>query len=55
MYADMSLLTSDKEINREISMVFKLIRNFKPDKFKFNHLWVSPTNTRSRLIESIDN
>ena len=55
LYCDFSLLTSSKSINEEISKVFSLFRNFKPNKYEFKHLLVSPLNTRKRLVSAIEN
>lgn len=51
LYADHALLTSRKRIAAECLKVFDLIQNFKPDKFTFNTLWVSPVNTRGNFLE----
>jgi polyphosphate kinase len=53
IYADFSLLTSRKKISEECLRVFNLIANFKPEKFAFNSLWVSPVNTRNRFEELV--
>ncbi len=49
LYGDFSLLTSRKRIGNECMKVFDMIQNFKPEKYTFNTLWVSPVNTRSRF------
>lgn len=46
-YCDHSLITSRKRISSECLKVFEMIENFKPEKYKFNSLWVSPVNTRT--------
>lgn len=51
LYCDFSLLTSRKRIGNECMKVFDMIQNFKPEKYQFNTLWVSPVNTRSRFEE----
>jgi len=51
VYADHALLTARKRIAAECLKVFDLIQNFKPDKFTFNTLWVSPVNTRNNFIQ----
>jgi len=53
IYTDFSLLTSDEEITTEVRSVFNYIENpFRP--VKFNHLIVSPRNSRTRLYRLID-
>lgn len=53
VYSDVSLLTSDPRITKEVSKVFDYIEKpYLPHRF--DHLMVSPTFTRSRLIEYID-
>lgn len=53
-YCDHSVLTSNKRITDELSKVFKLIADFKPEKYKFNTLLVSPINLRSSILRFID-
>jgi polyphosphate kinase len=53
-YCDHSVLTSNKRITDELSKVFKLIADFKPEKYKFNTLLVSPINLRSSIFRLID-
>jgi polyphosphate kinase len=55
IYCDHSVLTSNKKITSEINKVFTLILDFKPEKYKFNQLIVSPINMRSKFIDLIDN
>jgi polyphosphate kinase len=55
IYCDHSVLTSNKKITSEINKVFTLILDFKPEKYKFNQLIVSPINMRSKFIDMIDN
>ena len=53
IYTDFSLLTSDPAITDEVIKVFNFIENpFKP--VSFNHLLVSPQNTRQRFYEFIE-
>jgi polyphosphate kinase len=55
IYCDHSILTSNKKLTAEINKVFVFIQDFKPEKYKFNQLIVSPINMRSKFIEMIDN
>lgn len=55
IYCDHSILTSNKKLTSEINKVFAFIQDFKPEKYKFNQLIVSPINMRSKFIEMIDN
>ncbi len=53
-YTDFTLLTAVPEIVEEVRNVFGYIENpYRP--VKFNHLIVSPRNSRSRLYRLIDN
>jgi polyphosphate kinase len=53
IYTDFSLLTADPEITSEVRNVFGYIENpYRP--VKFNHLIVSPQNSRARLYKIID-
>ncbi|WP_085247911.1 polyphosphate kinase 1 [Gilliamella mensalis] len=53
VYTDFSLLTADPAITDEVRNVFNFIENpFKP--VSFNHLLVSPQNTRLRFYEFIE-
>ncbi|NAW70698.1 polyphosphate kinase 1 [Vibrio sp. V27_P1S3P104] len=53
IYTDFSLLTADKELTSEVRNVFGYIENpFRP--VKFNHLLVSPRNSRTQLYRLID-
>jgi polyphosphate kinase len=53
IYTDFSLLTADPAITDEVKKVFNFIENpFKP--VSFNHLLVSPQNTRLRFYEFIE-
>jgi len=54
VYGDHSYLTARKRISSETLKVFEMIQNFKPEKFAFHQLWVSPVNTQSNLIEKIE-
>lgn len=55
IYCDHSILTANKKLTAEINKVFAFIQDFKPEKYKFNQLIVSPINMRSKFIEMIDN
>lgn len=55
IYCDHSILTCNKKITNELSKVFNLIDNFKPNEYKFNQLLVSPVNMRSKIYSLIDN
>lgn len=53
IYTDFSLLTAHSDMTNEVHQVFKFIENpFKP--VQFQHLLVSPQNTRARLVALID-
>lgn len=53
IYTDFSLLTADQEITDEVQNVFGYIENpYRP--VKFNHLIVSPRNSRTQLYRLID-
>ncbi|MGI9949007.1 polyphosphate kinase 1 [Vibrio hyugaensis] len=53
IYTDFSLLTADQEITNEVRNVFGYIENpYRP--VKFNHLIVSPRNSRTQLYRLID-
>ncbi|MEZ4805463.1 MAG: polyphosphate kinase 1 [Bacteroidia bacterium] len=54
IYCDHSVLTCNRKIGLEINRVFRLIEDFKPDKFKFKHILVSPINLRSSILALID-
>lgn len=54
VYCDHSVLTCNRKITTELVKVFDLIEDFKPDKYKFNSLLVSPINMRSGIIALID-
>lgn len=52
IYTDMSLFTCHQEITAEIAQVFEFIEySYRP--YQFNHLIVSPTWSRPRLIQLI--
>ncbi|MBL7813153.1 MAG: polyphosphate kinase 1 [Bacteroidetes bacterium] len=51
LYGDYSLITTHEKIAAECLKVFDMIHNFKPEKFRFSTLWVSPVNTTSRFLE----
>jgi polyphosphate kinase len=53
-YCDHSVLTSNKRITDELTKVFRLITDFKPEKYKFSTILVSPINLRSTFIRLID-
>jgi len=53
-YTDFALFTAYQPICEEADSVFNFIeKSYKPPRFK--HLWVSPVNTRERLVERIEN
>jgi polyphosphate kinase len=53
IYTDFTLLTADPEITDEVHNVFGYIENpYRP--VKFNHLIVSPRNSRERLYNIVD-
>lgn len=54
LYCDYSLLTSRKRIAADCMKVFEMIDNFRPEKFTFNTLWVSPVSTRTRFEELLN-
>jgi len=54
IYTDFALFTKHKDICQEVDNVFSFIsHSYK--RFRFNHLIVSPLNTRRRLYQLIDN
>lgn len=54
LYTDYSLLTADARITNEVRRVFNFIENpYRP--VTFDHLMVSPQNSRRMLYELIDN
>ncbi|OAN14256.1 RNA degradosome polyphosphate kinase [Photobacterium jeanii] len=53
IYTDFSLFTSDEAITNEVKQVFSYIENpYRP--VEFEHLIVSPNNSRMRLYDLID-
>ena len=54
VYCDHSLLTCNPKITTEIARVFKLIDDFKPEKFSFRHLLVAPINLKSTILRMIE-
>ncbi len=53
IYTDFALLTADQEITNEVRNVFGYIENpYRP--VKFNHLMVSPRNSRLQIYRLID-
>ncbi|MCG9638819.1 polyphosphate kinase 1 [Vibrio sp. Isolate34] len=53
IYTDFSLLTADQELTNEVRNVFGYIENpYRP--VKFDHLIVSPRNSRKKLYRLID-
>lgn len=53
IYTDFTLLTAEPEITNEVHNVFGYIENpYRP--VKFNHLIVSPRNSRERLYNIVD-
>ncbi|WP_416411914.1 polyphosphate kinase 1 [Pantoea sp. App145] len=54
LYTDYSLLTADARITNEVRRVFNFIENpYRP--VSFDHLMVSPQNSRNMLYQLIDN
>ncbi len=54
IYTDFSLLTADPELTNEVRNVFGYIENpYRPTRF--NHLIVSPHNSRKQIYRLIDN
>lgn len=54
IYGDLSLLTADEEIGREVAKVFQMLEDGNL-KRRFKKLIVSPINTRSRFGQLIQN
>lgn len=54
IYGDMSLLTSDERITKEVKRVFELFYN-NLDRSVYRELMVSPFNTRRKFFTLIDN
>lgn len=53
LYTDYSLLTADERITNEVRRVFNFIENpYRP--VSFEHLLVSPQNSRDKLYQLID-
>ncbi|MDF2155599.1 polyphosphate kinase 1 [Vibrio sp. CAU 1672] len=53
IYTDFSLLTADQELTNEVRNVFGYIENpYRP--VRFNHLFVSPRNSRKQIYRLID-
>jgi polyphosphate kinase len=53
LYTDHSLFTANQKIGKEVSSVFKFLKNgYTLDKFE--HLFVSPFNTRQEFVRLID-
>ncbi|MDV6252800.1 polyphosphate kinase 1 [Vibrio sp. EA2] len=53
IYTDFALLTADQDLTTEVRNVFGYIENpYRP--VKFNHLMVSPRNSRSQIYRLID-
>ncbi len=53
VYTDYSLLTSDVRITKEVEKVFKFLQN-NYERAIFKNLWVSPFNSRRKIIDLID-
>lgn len=51
LYSDISLLTTRKKVTAEVMKVFDMLQQFKPERFQFSTLWVSPIGTRSKFLE----
>jgi polyphosphate kinase len=54
IYCDHSLFTCNKKLTTELVRAFSLIEDFKPEKYKFTSLLVSPINMRSGTLAMID-
>ncbi|SES70547.1 polyphosphate kinase 1 [Thalassotalea agarivorans] len=54
VYTDFSLFTQHKEICQEVESVFSFISH-SYQRFRFNHLIVSPLTSRRRIYQLIDN
>ncbi|MGL5285585.1 MAG: polyphosphate kinase 1, partial [Aeromonas sp.] len=54
IYTDFSLLTCHPEITAEVESVFEYIE-YPYRRYKFNHLLVSPINSRRQLYRMLDN
>lgn len=54
LYCDHALLTARKRIASECLKVFDMIQNFRPERYTFKTLWVSPVNTRLRFMELLE-
>lgn len=54
IYSDLALLTADKKIADEVGKVFELIETGN-ESFEFNHIMVSPFNTRTKILKLIEN
>lgn len=54
VYTDFSLFTKHREITQEVSNVFSFIEH-SYKRFRFNHLIVSPLNSRRRIYQLIEN
>ncbi len=54
IYCDHSVLTADARVTNELNKVFKMIEDYKPEKYSFRNLLVSPLNLRSSIIRMID-
>lgn len=54
IYGDLALLTANQAIGREVKKVFRLLEN-SYDRGIFQHLIVSPFNTRRKFFALIDN
>ncbi len=54
VYTDFALFTKHKEICQEVNQVFSFISH-SYQRFRFNHLIVSPLTSRRRLYQLIDN
>lgn len=54
IYTDFSLLTRNPDITAEVESVFEYIE-YPYRRYKFNHLLVSPINSRRQLYRLIDN
>ena len=53
VYTDFSLLTSDPRITKEVDKIFRFLQN-NYERTIFRNLWVSPFNTRRKIIDLLD-
>lgn len=53
VYTDFSLLTADPRITKEVDKIFRFLQN-NYERTIFRNLWVSPFNTRRKIIDLLD-